>query len=56
MQDNYKAENKHGKSLRCYVRAYLSIGGYTSCPAPYSCYVTYHLVLTTLRTYTYLFH
>ena len=28
MRNIYKTENKHGKSLRCYVRVYLSIGAY----------------------------
>ena len=28
MRNIYKTENKHGKSLRCNVRAYLSIGAH----------------------------
>lgn len=56
MQGNYKAENN--------VRERASVSSTCSTvyrcllpsPAPYSCSVTYYLVLTTLLTYTYLFH
>jgi hypothetical protein len=56
MQGNFKAENKVQErasvSSTCISVHRCSI----SSPAPYLCYVTYYLVLTTLLTYTYLFH
>ena len=56
MQKDYKAKNNAWERVLVSSTCLSIHRCLLSSPAPYSCYVTYHLVLATLLTYTYFLH